>query len=75
MLLRLAFMESERRAAILDGGKLARVYVFRNRLPMMHRDGWEGNKVSNPTAFAWFEWDRAHDGPTELCRISWEREQ
>ena len=73
MLLRLAFLESTRRAGILDGGKLARVYVFRNRLPMMHRDGWDGNKVSNPTAFAWFEWSRFHDGPTELHRISWER--
>jgi len=75
MLLRLAFMESERRTGILDTGKLARVYVFRNRLPMMHRDGWTGNKVSNATAFAWFEWNRAHSGPTELRRISWEREQ
>ena len=72
MLLRLAFIESARRAPILDGGHLARVHVFRNRLPMMHRDGWNGPKVSNPTAFAWFVWDRAHQGPTELHRLSWE---
>lgn len=72
MLLRLAFLESTRRSPILDGGHLARVYVFRNRLPMMHRDGWEGPKVSNPTAFAWFVWDRSHQGPTALHRISWE---
>lgn len=71
MLLRLAFIESERRRPILDNGKLSRVHVFRNRLPMMHRDGWEGNKVSNPTAFAWFVWDRDHSGPTTLNRISW----
>ena len=74
MLLRLAFLESERRRIILDRGDLARVYVFRNRLPMMHRDGWTGNKVSNPTPFAWFVWDRnqAYGQPTELRRISWE---
>lgn len=72
MLLRLAFLESERRRPILDNGMLARVHVFRNRLPMMHRDGWTGNKVSNPTAFAWFVWDRSHKGPTELRRLSWE---
>lgn len=72
MLLRLAFLESSRRAPILDGGHLARVYPFANRLPMMHRDGWTGPKVSNPTAFAWFVWDREHQGPTELHRISWE---
>lgn len=72
MLLRLAFLESARRSPILDGGHLARVHVFRNRLPMMHRDGWSGPKVSNPTAFAWFVWDRDHTGPTELHRLSWE---
>ena len=42
MLLRLGFLESERRRPILDNGMLARVYVFRNRLPMMHRAGWAG---------------------------------
>lgn len=74
MLLRLAFLESTKRTPILDGGHLARVHVFRNRLPMMHRDGWTGPKVSNPTAFAWFVWDRNHVGGTELRRLSWESE-
>lgn len=72
MLLRLAFLESERRRSVLDAGSLARVHVFRNRLPMMHRDGWEGPKASSATPFAWFVWDRAHTGPTEMHRISWE---
>lgn len=72
MLLRLAFLESTRRTPILDSGHLARVHVFKNRLPMMHRDGWTGPRVSNPTPFAWFVWDRGHLGPTELHRISWE---
>ena len=71
MLLRLAFLESERRVPILDGGELARVHVFRNRLPMMHRDGWTGPKSSNSIAFAWFVWDRNHQGPPVLNRISW----
>lgn len=75
MLLRLAFLESTKRSPILDGGHLARVHVFRNRLPMMHRDGWEGPKISNPTAFAWFVWDRNHGAPTELRRLSWESAQ
>jgi len=72
MLLRLAFLESDRRRAILDGGALARVHVFRNRLPRMHRDGWTGPRASSSIAFAWFVWDLAHKGPTELHRISWE---
>jgi|DEB0MinimDraft_3_1074331.scaffolds.fasta_scaffold128204_1 hypothetical protein len=77
MLLRLAFIESERRRSILDCGKLARVYVFRNRLPMMHRAG-RGTMVaktnSSAMAFAWFVWDVNHSGPTEMHRISWEPE-
>lgn len=73
MLLRLAFLESDKRTPILDTGHLARVHVFRKRLPMMHRHGFDGPKNSNSgMAFAWFVWDRAHSGPTELRRISWE---
>jgi hypothetical protein len=70
MLLRLAFLEGVGRSAVLDGGKLARVYVFRERLPRMHRAGWEGRKASSSIAFAWFVWDLAHQGPTELYRLS-----
>ena len=70
MLLRLAFLESERRSRILDTGTLARVHIFRRRLPMMHRDGWQGPKASSAMAFAWFIWDRAHTGPAILNRVS-----
>jgi hypothetical protein len=73
MLLRLAFLESERRRAILENRGLVRVHVFRNRLPMMHRHGWQGNKASNATPFAFFVWDRSHVGPATINRISWER--
>ena len=66
MLLRLTFYESERRRDVLDGGGLIRVHVFRNRLPMMHRDGWAGNRVSNPTAFAWFVWERGYTGNARI---------
>lgn len=72
MLLRLAFLESEKRRAVLDTGSLARVHVFRKRLPMMHRHGWEGKHSNSGMAFAWFVWDKAHSGPTELHRVSWE---
>jgi hypothetical protein len=71
MLLRLGFLESERRRNILESGDLARVYVFRNRLPMMHRFGWTRPRASSATAYAWFVWDRAHSGPLVLDRISW----
>ena len=73
MLLRLAFLESERRCHILENRGLRRVHVFRKRLPMMHRDGWVGRKANSGMAFAWFVFDRDHSGPTTIDRISWER--
>lgn len=72
MLLRLAFMESERRRGILEGCGLARIHVFRKRLPMMHRHNWKGPKAVSALAFAWFVWDARHKGPTAIDRISWE---
>ena len=71
MLLRLAFLESERRSPILDSGNLARVHVFKNRLPMMHRSGWTGPRATSSIPFAWFCWDRKHVGKPTFDRISW----
>lgn len=74
MLLRLAYLESQGRTDILEHRGLARVHLFRKRLPMMHRDGYTRTSKQGSSAipFAWFVWDRAHSGPTELRRISWE---
>jgi hypothetical protein len=72
MLLRLAFYESDRRSHILDSAGLARIHVFANRLPMMHRAGWEGRKANSGMAFAWFVWERGHLGPALIDRIYWE---
>ncbi len=72
MLLRLAFLESQRRTHILENAGLCRVHVFRKRLPMMHRDGWEGRKANSGMAFAWFVWQRGYIGAPSLHRISWE---
>jgi hypothetical protein len=70
VLLRLTFLESERRSTILDGGQLARVHVFRSRLPMMHRRGWDGPQATSQVPYAWFVWDREHRGPAIIDRIS-----
>lgn len=72
MLLRWAFYESRRRTDILEGCGLARIHCFRKRLPMMHRDGWEGRKANSGMAFAWYVWDKTYTGPTIVDRISWE---
>lgn len=73
MLLRLAFLESVRRTNILEKSGLARIHVFRNRLPMMHRRNWVGPKASSAMPFAWFVWCCGYTGPTTIDRISWEQ--
>lgn len=78
-LLRLTFLEAgntitepgRARLDVLDGGSLARVLVFIERLPMMHREGWEGPRATSTTAFAWFIFDRYHRGAAAIHRISW----
>ena len=55
----------------LDGGSLSRVLVFRNRLPMMHREGWAGKKSTSTVAYAWFIFDRYHVGDAIIRRIHW----
>lgn len=70
VLLRLAFLESARRTPILESGRLARIHVFRNRLPMMHRFGWTGRRTSSSIAFAWFVFDGKCGGPTVVDRIT-----
>ena len=62
--------QSVRRTEILEHRGLARLHVFRNRLPMMHRDGWAGPRASSATAYAWFVWERDHTGPIIVDRIS-----
>jgi hypothetical protein len=69
LLLRLAFLESVKRTEILEHRGLARVHVFRRRLPFMHRDGWTGARASSAIPFAWFVFDRSHRGPTVIDRI------
>jgi len=81
MLLRLGFYEAgsgkqhkhELRRRVLDEIPPSHLYVFRKRLPMMHRRGWDGKKGNSGMAFAWFVWRRDYAGPTTIKRISWER--
>jgi hypothetical protein len=74
MLLRLAFLESRCRCGILDTGMLAAVHVFIERLPMMHRDGWKGRIATSAIPYAWFVFDRNHQGPAITDRISWKHD-
>lgn len=60
---------------VMDDCPPARVYVFKRRLPMMHRDGWDGNKASSRMNTAWFVWERDETGnygsATIVRRVDW----
>lgn len=72
VLLRLMALEGAGRSDIIDG-HLRRVWMGRERLPWMQRDGWTGVRQSNSGApFAWFVFDpEKREGPIDLRRISW----
>jgi len=70
-LMRLTWLESEGRHAFFKQGWLRRVLVFSNRLPMMHRDGWDGPIATSTIAMAWFCFDRENRGECVTDWIKW----
>ena len=60
-----------------EAGKItsgvSRVYVASRRLPMMHRDGWDGPRANSAMSFAWFVCDARHHGPTQLGFFDWKQ--
>jgi hypothetical protein len=50
----------------------ARIYQISERLPFMHRAGYEGPKLKKGTVpFSWFVWDSAHTSGETVIR--WRR--
>lgn len=74
VLLRLMAMEGSNRSDLIDL-HLRRVWAGIERLPQMHREGWESKKTTNSGApFAWFIFTpkaREPGEPIELRRMSW----
>lgn len=74
LLARIQLLEGIRRTKVIERSGLRRIYVFRERLPMMHKKGFleAGGKPSTSTmAFAWFCWRRGWTRQTSVKRISW----
>lgn len=68
LLVRLTWLESERRRALFQGTPLARVWVFSRRI-VIHRAGYAVKSPSGyggMTAYAWFVWAHGHAGPPTL---------
>nr|WP_245363551.1 hypothetical protein [Neorhizobium galegae] len=84
-LLNLNFMcgfDDPDRRYVMDEHPPSRVYVFTRRLPMMHRDGWEGNIASSQMNTGFFIWERnedgsygSGDGTWTTIRVDWEKYQ
>lgn len=84
MLLNLNFLagfEDPDRLFVMDECPPSRIYVFTRRLPMMHRDGWEGDKASSQMNTAWFVWERElggtryGNGYPQIIRVDWQQFQ
>ncbi len=78
LLLNLNFLcgfKDEARSFVMDDNPPARVYVFKRRLPMMHREGYHGKKASSRMNTAWFVWELQPDGTygqdTSMKRVDW----
>ena len=72
VLLRLAALEGAGRSDLIDH-HLRFVWLGRERLPMMHREGWQGLRLTSTGApFAWFVFEReARPGQAfEMRRMS-----
>ena len=65
LLLRLAFLEGANRAnTIFLQHPPSRVWIFAERITFYMKDAARAG--SGTTAYAWFVWDKAHKGPTQL---------
>jgi hypothetical protein len=69
-LLPLSFLAGQERHRWFKDCRLQRVHVSSRRLPMMHRDGWEGPKATSQVDHAWFVWD-ARFAPLIAPCIRW----
>jgi len=71
----LAGFDDPDRCYVLDDNPPARIIVFARRLPMMHRDGWDGPEASSRMNTAWFVWEQdrrgRYAGKMQVRRVDW----
>jgi hypothetical protein len=63
-LLRVAFLESERRYHLYTKYPPEKVIVISRRIPFFAKGEW--HKTGSTFAHAWYIWNREHKGPTQL---------
>jgi hypothetical protein len=73
MFLRLAFLEGVDRGAWFPKTPLARVWIMSRRVPMQRGRLSEAGDGHGVIAFAWFVWERGHEGPPSIGWLDWKR--
>lgn len=70
--------DDDDRNFVMEDCAPSRIYKFKRRLPMMHREGYTGPEASSRMNTAWFIWERNEDGSygnadgwTKSRRIDW----
>lgn len=71
LMLRLAWLEGSQRKALFESTPLARVYVASRRLSMARAGTERGGGAGSMIAFAWFVWERSHQGAPSLGWFDW----
>jgi hypothetical protein len=71
LLLRTNFLEAQGRLPFWRQYMPARIWVSSSRLPMMHRNGWNGKKSTSNICHAWFVWDRRSEAIRGLGHFDW----
>jgi hypothetical protein len=69
LLLRVQFLEGQKRKSMFQSSPPIRMRVFSKRLPRMHKFGHKGSRSSSVLAFAWFIWIKGNDKPTKIYWI------
>jgi hypothetical protein len=67
-LLRMNFLESIGRLPMFRKHPPSRIWISSRRLPMMHREGWEGNKAPSNITYMWIVWDANSE---DRCKLNW----
>jgi hypothetical protein len=64
LLLRVQFLEGNKRYHLFKKYPPKRIWTYSFRLPRMHRFFYKGESGGSLLAFAWFVWEKNYKGPT-----------
>lgn len=71
MLLRLSWLEgAKRHAKVFRDSPPSRVWVFSSRPTLWHGNDPNARSTGGAISYAWFVWDRTHEGPPSLGWLS-----